>query len=42
MCGAPGAHDWSNVGSVDLFFTYVEYGFSLKGVSPILDNEYDI
>ena len=25
------AFDWTNVGSVDIFFTYGEYGFIFKG-----------
>ena len=40
MCGVPFANDWANVGSVDFFFTDGEYGFSLKGVGPILGNGY--
>ena len=30
MCGAPWANDWGNVGSVDVFLTYGEYGFRFK------------
>ena len=38
---APWATDWANVGSIDFFFTYGEYGFS-RGVGPILGNGYEI
>ena len=31
VCGALWANDWANVGSVDVFFTYGEYGFTFKG-----------
>ena len=42
MCGAPWANDWANVGFVDVFFRYGEYGLVLRGVGPILGNEYGI
>ena len=42
MYRAPWATDRANVGSVDFFFTYGEYGFSLKGVGPILGNGCEI
>ena len=39
-----GAHldDWANGGSVDVFFTYDEYGFIFWGVGRILGNVYGI
>ena len=42
VCGAPWANEWANVDSVDFFFTYGEYGVSLKKVGPILGNGYGI
>ena len=34
MCEAPWANDLANVGSVDVFFTFGEYGFSfMKSLS---------
>ena len=39
VCGVPWANDLANVGSVDFFFTYGGYGFSLKGVVPFLGND---
>ena len=31
VCEAP-SDDWANCGSVDVFFTYGEYGFSSIGI----------
>ena len=39
VCGAPWANEWANVSSVDFFFTYGDYGFSLKEVGTILGND---
>ena len=40
MCEAP-SDDWTNGGSVDVFFTY-DMGLVLWGVGPILGNGYGI
>ena len=42
MCEASWANDWTNVDSVDFFFTCGEYGFSSKRVAPILGNAFGI
>ena len=36
------ANECANVGSIDFFFTYGEYGVSLKEVGTILGNGYGI
>ena len=42
MCGVFWANNWAtyNVASVDFFFTYGDYDFSLKDVGLILGNGY--